>query len=89
MFKISSRNIFVLLALSFSLSAIDLSAQTRDGRADEPSVGGSSKKAGKTRTYKKARVLQNSTAKKVVKIVEALEDKKLSKYQIQKTKVSL
>ena len=89
MFKISSRNIFVLLALSFALSAIDLSAQTRDGRADEPSVGGSSKKAGKTRTYKKARVLQNSTAKKLLRLLRRLKDKKLSKYQIQKTKVSL
>ena len=67
MFKTISRNIFVLCALSFTLSTINLSAQSR---ADEPSVGGSSKKAGKTRTYKKARVLQSSTAKKVVKIVE-------------------
>ena len=33
----------------------------------------------KTRTYKKARVLQNSTAKKVVKIVEALERQKIVK----------
>ena len=58
MFKTISRNIFVLFVFSFALSAIDISAQNR---ADEPSVGGSSKKAGKTRTYKKARVLQNST----------------------------
>ena len=42
MLKTISRNIFVLFVLSFTLSAIDLSAQTRDGRADEPSVGGSS-----------------------------------------------
>ena len=76
MFKTISRNIFVLFVFSFALSAIDISAQNR---ADEPSVGGSSKKAGKTRTYKKARVLQNSTAKKVVKIVEALERQKIVK----------
>ena len=76
MFKTISRNIFVLFVFSFALSAIDISAQNR---ADEPSVGGSSQKAGKTRTYKKARVLQNSTAKKVVKIVEALERQKIVK----------
>ena len=51
MFKTISRNIFVLFVFSFALSAIDISAQNR---ADEPSVGGSSKKAGMTRTYKKA-----------------------------------
>ena len=79
MFKTISRNIFVLFVLSFTLSAIDLSAQSREARADEASRGGSSKKAGKTRTYKKARVLQNSTAKKVVKIVEALERQKIVK----------
>jgi len=79
MFKKISRNVFLIAALSFSLSAIDLSAQSRDGRADEPSVGGSERKSGKTRTYKKARVLQNSTAKKVVKIVEALERQKIVK----------
>ena len=76
MFKTISRNIFVLCAFSFTLSTINLSAQSR---ADEPSVGGSSQKAGKTRTYKKARVLQSSTAKKVVKIVEALERQKIVK----------
>ena len=76
MFKTIYRNIFVLFVFSFALSAIDISAQNR---ADEPSVGGSSQKAGKTRTYKKARVLQNSTAKKVVKIVEALERQKIVK----------
>ena len=79
MFKKISRNIFLIVALGFSLSAIDLLGQSRDGRADEPSVGGSERKAGKTRTYKKARVLQNSTAKKVVKIVEALERQKIVK----------
>ncbi|MBD63064.1 MAG: hypothetical protein CMD68_03180 [Gammaproteobacteria bacterium] len=71
--------IFFSFTLCLSLSISDVSAQARDGRADEPSVGGSSQKAGKTRTYKKARVLQNSTAKKVVKIVEALERQKLIK----------
>jgi hypothetical protein len=62
MFKTISRNIFVLCALSFTLSTINLSAQTK---ADEPSMGSSSQKTGKTRTYKKARVLQSSTAKKL------------------------
>ena len=51
MIKTISRNTFVLLVLGFSLSAIDLSAQSREARADEASRGGSSKKAGKTRTY--------------------------------------
>ena len=46
MTKTISRNIFVLLALGFTLSVTDLSAQSR---ADEPSVGGSSQKSGKTR----------------------------------------
>ena len=79
MLKTISRNTFVLFALGFTLNATDISAQSRDARADEASRGGSSKKAGKTRTYKKARVLQNSTAKKVVKIVEALERQKIVK----------
>ena len=76
MFKTISRNIFILFAFSFALSSIDISAQNRD---DQPSVGGSSQKTGKTQTYKKARVLQSSTAKKVVKIVEALERQKIVK----------
>ena len=42
-----SRNIFVLLALGFTLSVTDLSAQSRSGKADEPSRGGSAKKTGK------------------------------------------
>ena len=74
--KTISRNIFVLLALGFTLSVTDLSAQSRSGNADEPSRGGSTQKTGKTRSYKKARVLQPSTAKKIVKIVEALERQK-------------
>ena len=41
-----SRNISYSCS-GFSLSAIDLSAQTREGRADEPSAGGSERKAGK------------------------------------------
>ena len=73
MLKTISRNVFILFALGFAFSAVNISAQNR---ADEPSVGGSSKKAGKSRTYKKARVLQPSTAKKIVKIVEALERQK-------------
>ena len=76
MLKIISRNTFVLLALGFTLSVTDLSAQSRSGKADEPSRGGSTQKSGKTRSYKKARVLQPSTAKKIVKIVEALERQK-------------
>jgi len=79
MLKTISRNTFVLFVLGFFLSAVDLSAQSREGRADEASRGGSANKAGKTRTYKKARVLQNSTAKKIVKIVEALERQKIIK----------
>ena len=73
MLKIISRNVFIFFALGFAFSSVNISAQNR---ADEPSVGGSSKKAGKSRTYKKARVLQPSTAKKIVKIVEALERQK-------------
>ncbi len=71
--KTIARSTFVILALGFTLSVTDLSAQSR---ADEPSIGGSSQKSGKTRSYKKARVLQPSTAKKIVKIVEALERQK-------------
>ena len=74
--KTIARNTFVLIALGFTLSVTDLSAQSRGGKADEPSVGGSSQKSGKTTSYKKARVLQPSTAKKIVKIVEALERQK-------------
>ena len=65
---------FSFLALNFSLS-IDLIAQQEVDRSDKRQ-----QKAGKSsRTYKKARVLQNSTAKKVVKIVEALERQKTVK----------
>jgi len=65
---------FSFLALNFSLS-IDLIAQQEIDRSDKRQ-----QKAGKSsRTYKKARVLQNSTAKKVVKIVEALERQKTVK----------
>jgi len=68
-----SRNTFLILALGFAFTSTNLSAQSN---SDKPSVGGSSKKTGKTRTYKKARVLMPSTAKKIVKIVEALERQK-------------
>ena len=68
-----SRNTFLILALSFSFSSIELNAQSN---RDESSVGGKSQKTGKARTYKKARVLMPSTAKKIVKIVEALERQK-------------
>jgi len=65
MFKNISRNTFVLFALSFSLSSTYLYSQSS-----------SEKPAEKKTTYKKARVLQASTAKKIVKIVEALERQK-------------
>ena len=73
MFNKISRNTFLILALGFAFTSTNLSAQSN---SDKPSVGGSSKKTGKTRTYKKARVLMPSTAKKIVKIVEALERQK-------------
>ena len=63
------------MLLGFTLSVTDLSAQSR-ADAESHLVGGSSQKTGKTRSYKKARVLQPSTAKKIVKIVEALERQK-------------
>jgi len=69
-----SRNAFIVLALGFAFSSSDLSAQSN---RDEPSVGGSSQKSGKTRSYKKARVLMSSTAKQIVKVVEALERQKI------------
>jgi hypothetical protein len=67
---------FLLVFIGFNLSSLDLSAQSN---RDEPSVGGSSKQTGKSRTYKKARVLMPSTAKKIVKIAEALERQKVIK----------
>ena len=77
MLKRISRSIFFLTVfVGFSLGSLDLSAQSS---RDEPSVGGSSKKSGKSRTYKKARVLMSSTAKKVMKVVEALERQKIVK----------
>ena len=65
MFKNISRNTFVLFALSFSFSSTYLYSQNSGEKPTE-----------KKRTYKKARVLQASTAKKIVKIVEALERQK-------------
>jgi hypothetical protein len=44
MLKTISRNVFIVFALGFALSSANLSAQNR---ADEPSVGGSSKKSRK------------------------------------------
>ena len=65
---------FSFLALSFS-SSINLVAQEEIDRSDKRQ-----QKAGKSsRSYKKARVLQTSTAKKVVKVVEALERQKTIK----------
>ena len=59
------------VAVNFSVS-VDLVAQQEIDRSDKRQ-----QKAGKSsRSYKKARVLQSSTAKKVVKVVEALERQK-------------
>ena len=59
------------VAINFSVS-VDLVAQQEIDRSDKRQ-----QKAGKSsRAYKKARVLQSSTAKKVVKVVEALERQK-------------
>jgi hypothetical protein len=44
MLKAISRNVFILFALGFAFSSVNISAQNR---ADEPSVGGSSKKSRK------------------------------------------
>ena len=63
MFKTILRNIFVLSAISFTIGTYNLAAQNTD----------------KKPTYKKARVLQSSTAKQVVKVVEALERQKIVK----------
>jgi len=63
MFKTILRNIFVLSAISFTLGTYNLAAQNTD----------------KKPAYKKARVLQSSTAKQVVKVVEALERQKIVK----------
>ena len=71
-----TRNAFILLAFGFAFSTSDISAQSSN---DEPSTGGSSNKSGKTRSYKKARVLMSSTAKQVQKVVEALERQKIVK----------
>ena len=56
------------IILAFALGSIDSFAQNNSNNTCKSS-----------RTYKKARVLQNSTAKKVVKIVEALERQKTVK----------
>ena len=53
------------IILAFALGSIDSFAQNN-----------SSNKAEKKQTYKKARVLTSKTAKKVVKVVEALERQK-------------
>ena len=62
------RSILFIISITFSFGAIELSAQD------------SNLTPKKTKSkYKKARVLQTSTAKKVVKIVEALERQKTIK----------
>ena len=62
------RSILFIISITFSFGAMELSAQD------------SNLTPKKTKSkYKKARVLQTSTAKKVVKIVEALERQKIIK----------
>ena len=61
MFKSFIRFFTFLLVFSFSAGSLDLVAQDGD----------------KKKTYKKARVLTSATAKKVVKVVEALERQKI------------
>jgi hypothetical protein len=39
-----ARSTFVILALGFTFSVTDLSAQSRSGNADEPSRGGNTQK---------------------------------------------
>jgi len=71
MFNKISRNTFLILALGFVFTSTELPAQSSGAQKSD--------KTGKTRTYKKARVLMPSTAKKIVKIVEALERQKTIK----------
>ena len=59
------RILSITIILAFALGSIDSFAQNN-----------SSNKAEKKQTYKKARVLTSKTAKKVVKVVEALERQK-------------
>ena len=67
--KLSSNILSILLISSFAFGPTTLFAQSYsdDGKKQEK------------RTYKKARVLTSKTAKKVVKIVEALERQKTVK----------
>ena len=67
MIKKTMRSILFIISLTFSFGAMELSAQDSSYQKKTKSK------------YKKARVLQNSTAKKVVKIVEALERQKTLK----------
>ena len=68
MIKKTMRSILFIISITFSFGAMELSAQD------------SNLTPKKTKSkYKKARVLQTSTAKKVVKIVEALERQKIIK----------
>tara|TARA_E500000081_G_scaffold14019_1_gene17127 strand:+ start:953 stop:2431 length:1479 start_codon:yes stop_codon:yes gene_type:complete len=68
MIKKTMRSILFIISITFSFGAMELSAQD------------SNLTPKKTKSkYKKARVLQTSTAKKVVKIVEALERQKTIK----------
>ena len=62
MFKTISRNIFVLCALSFTLSTINLSAQTK---ADEPSMGAALKKQVKLVPIKKLEFFKALLLKKL------------------------
>ena len=66
MFKMSSRYIFFLFAICLSLGTVsDLSAQSRDGRADEPSVGGSSNKAERLELTKRQEFCKTLLPKKL------------------------
>ena len=68
MIKKTMRSILFIISITFSFGAMELSAQD------------SNLTPKKTKSkYKKARVLQPSTAKTVVKIVEALERQKTIK----------
>ena len=68
------RLLSIFLALGFIVLPIDLDGQAQDtgSRIKDPNVTNSNSSR-KEVTYKKARALQTSTAKKIVKVVEALE----------------
>tara|TARA_B100000029_G_scaffold78365_4_gene69863 strand:+ start:682 stop:2187 length:1506 start_codon:yes stop_codon:yes gene_type:complete len=67
---------FLAIVIS-TLGLVSVDSYAQQSSDDEVSYGESSSKSGKTRTYKKARVLQSSTAKRITKVVEALERQKI------------